>query len=154
MAQSFTYSFKDTSGALTNPILGNAPIVFAGEIGMGQFTITMDTMRTTHDVAADGTIMPSYIAGDNGRVSIEIQQTSLLHAELLGLYNTLVVAANAGDVTNWANSTLSLRNTVDQSQHLLTGVSFEKIPDKTYAAQGAKLTWVLMSCNIQNITVG
>ena len=31
-AISATYSFKDTSGSLTNPILAGAPIVFAGEI--------------------------------------------------------------------------------------------------------------------------
>jgi hypothetical protein len=138
---------------MTNPVLFDAPIVFAGEIGMGEFVVSMHTVRTTHDVAADSTVMPSYIAGDNGAVSIQMQQNSSLHAALLALYNLLKIAADGGDVTNWAASSLSLRNTVDQSQHLLTGVSFEKIPDKTYAAQGGKLTWVLMACNIANITV-
>jgi Protein of unknown function (DUF3277) len=152
-AQSATYSFKDTSGSMTNPVLLDAPIVFSGEIGMGEFVISMHTVKTTHDVAADGTVMPSAIAGDNGAVSIQMQQTSILHAQLLALYNLLKIAFDGGDVSNWAASTLSLRNTVDQSQHLLTGVSFEKIPDKTYASQGGKLTWVLMACNIQNVSV-
>jgi hypothetical protein len=145
-----TYSFKDTAGSMTNPILAGAPIVFAGEIGQGEFVVSMHTVRTTHDVSADSTVMPSYIAGDNGAVSIQIQQTSILHAELLALYNLLTIAADSGDVSNWAATSLSLRNTVDGSQHLLTGVSFEKIPDKTYAAQGGRLTWVLMAANIKN----
>ena len=152
-SRSATYSFKDTSGSLSNPILLGAPIVFAGEIGMGQFVINMHTERTTHDTAADGTVMPSYIAGDSGDCSIEIQQTSALHAELLGLYNLLKTAADGGDVSNWAASALSLRNIVDGSQHLLTGVSFGKIPAKTYAAQGGKITWVLMAANVTNVTI-
>lgn len=152
-AISATYSFKDTSGSLTNPVLAGAPIVFAGEIGMGQFTISMHQERTTHDVAADSTVMPSYIAGDNGDVAIEVQQTSSLHADLLALYNLLKIAADSGDVTNWAASALSLRNVVDGSQHILTGVSFSKIPNKVYAAQGQKITWVLLAANIVNLTV-
>ena len=149
-AISATYSFKDSAGSLTNPVLNGVPIVFAGEIGMGEFVITMHTERTTHDVAADSTVMPSYIAGDNGACTIMMQQTSQLHAELLALYNLLVIAADNGDVSNWAATALSIRNTVDGSQHLLTGVSFSKIPDKTYAAQGGKLTWVLMAANVKN----
>jgi hypothetical protein len=152
-AISSTYSFVDTAGSLTNPILGNAPIVFAGEIGMGEFEVEMTTPRTTHDKAADGTIMPSYIAGDNGRVRIKVQQTSVLYKQLLGLYNALLVAAATGDVSNWANSSLFLRNTVDGSQHICEGVSFEKIPNKTYGAEGAQFTWDLMACSIQNLAV-
>lgn len=152
MSQSATYSFKDTSGSLTNPVLGGSAIVFAGEQGMGQFVVSMHTERTTHDVAADGTVMPSYIAGDNGAMTIEIQQTSALHAALLTLYNILKTAADHGDVTNWASTNVSLRNVVDGSQHLLTGVSFSKIPDKTYASQGGKLSWQLMAANVVNQT--
>lgn len=149
-AQSATYSFVDTSGVLTNPALP-APVVFAGQIGMGSFTIIMHTERTQHDVAADGTVMPSAIAGDNGEITIEVQQTSLLNQLLLNLYNTLLAAFYNGDVTNWAATSISLRNIVSASQHLLSGVSFSKIPDKPYHAQGSKIVWRLMACSIQNL---
>jgi hypothetical protein len=149
-AISTTYSFKDTSGSMTNPALAGAPIVFAGEIGMGQFVISMHTDRTVLDTASDGTVMPSYIAGDSGDVAIEVQQTSILHQLLLALYNLLKIAADSGDVSNWAASALSLRNTVDGSQHILTGVAFSKIPNKVYTAQGQKITWTLMAANISN----
>jgi hypothetical protein len=149
-AQSATYSFEDTSGSFTNPLLP-APIVFAGQIGQGQFTISMHTERTSLDTAADGTVMPSYIAGDSGSVTVEVQQTSILHQLFLALYNALKTAADNGDVTNWAAGAMSLRNIVDGSQHLLTGVAFSKIPDKTYAAQGGKITWMLQACSIQNL---
>src|SRR5712691_8767794 len=97
-AQSQTYSFKDTSGALTNPVLPQ-PIVFAGQIGVGSFSIVMHTERTVLDTAADSTVMPSYIAGDSGEFTVEAQQTSFIHQALLNLYNTLKAAADSGDVT-------------------------------------------------------
>jgi hypothetical protein len=147
-AISATYSFTSTAGSLTNPILLGAPIAFAGEIGMGEFTITMDTERTVHDTAADGTVMPSYIAGDSGRCTIRMQQTSRLHGELLALYNLLKQAADAGDASNWAASALSVRNTVTGLQHNLSGVSFSKLPDYPYAAQGQSVTWVLPACSV------
>jgi hypothetical protein len=152
-AQSATYSFKDTAGSLTNPVLLGSPITFAGEIGMGQFTVEMHTVRTYHDVAADGTVMVSYAAGDNGAVTIDVQQTSGLHAALLGLYNLLKQQADQGNATNWAASAMSLLNTVDLSQHILKGVSIEKIPNKVYAAQGQRLQWRLMAASISNITL-
>src|SRR5579871_3941530 len=144
-----TYSFKDLSGALAHPVAGQFP--FAGQIGMGQITVTMNTERTTHDLAADGSIMVSYIAGDNGQIAIEVQQTSDLHAFLLAWYNGIKSAADAGDPTEWASAAVTLRNVVDGSQHVCTGVSPSKIPDKVYAAQGGKITWVLMCADIQSV---
>ena len=146
MAQSQTYSFRNTSGSFTNPLLP-APIVFAGQIGMGSFIITMATERTVHDVAADGTIMPSYIAGNNGAFDVEMQQTSILHQQFIDLYNALVIAADGGDPSNWAASGATLRNTTVGNQHILGGVSFAKRPDKPYHAQGSKITWHLMACD-------
>jgi hypothetical protein len=144
------YSFKDLSGAFAHPLAGS--FIFAGQIGMGQITITMNTEKTSHDVAADGAVMVSFISGDNGQVAIEVQQNSDLHSFLLAWYNLIKTAADQGDVSNWASAGLSLRNVVDGSTHLLVGVSPSKIPDKVYAAQGGKVTWTLMAANVQNLT--
>ena len=150
-AQAPTYSFKDTTGSLTNPVLGSSPIVFAGEIGAGEFVIVMDTERTAHETSADSTVMPSYVAGDAGRITIRMLQTSFLHGALLTLYNILKSEADAGNSSNWAASQLSLRNIVTQLQHICSGLSFSKIPDYPYAAQGQYVTWTLMACNIVNL---
>ena len=151
MALGTTYSFKDLVGVLVNTAYGVSFPLTGGNIGLGQITISMSTERTVHDVAADGTVMPSYIAGDNGTVAIEVQQTSNLHHELLSLYNLSVTAANADDVSGWAGTQISFRTLLDGSTHLLTGVSFGKIPDKPYAAHGAKITWQLMAASVQNL---
>ena len=151
MSSAVTYSFKDSSGSFTHPLAGAFP--FAGQIGMNQLQVAMTTEKTTHDVASDGTVMISAIAGDNGTVSIEVQQTSLLHAFLLAWYNIVKTALDADDVSDWATAAVTIRNSVDQSNHVCTGVSPSKIPDKVYTAQGQKITWHLMCGDIQSITL-
>lgn len=144
------YSFKDLSGAFSDPLAGD--FQFAGQIGMGQITVTMATERTSHDTAADGTVMPSYIAGDSGTISIEIQQTSELQSFLLAWFNGAKTLADQGDLSGWASAKLTLRSLQDGTQHLCRGLSPLKIPDHPYAAQGQKLTWMLMCADIQNTT--
>ena len=150
MAQGTTYSFKDLVGVLVNTVFGVSLPLTGGNIGNGSITISMTTERTAQDVAADGTVMPSYVAGANGTVSIEVQQTSALHHQLLALYNLCVQAADADDVSGWSATTISFRTLLDGSTHVLSGISFGKIPDKSYQAHGQKLTWQLPACNVLN----
>jgi len=145
-----TYSFKDLVGTLINPVLAADIPIVGGNIGSGTLTIRMLTERTTHHVAADGVVMPTYKAGDNGEVTIEMQQTSSLHHALVDLFNALLTEANNGDVSNWAATTISLRTMYDASGHYCSGVSFQKIPDKPYAADGQNVTWVLMCASVIN----
>lgn len=150
MAGDFTtYSFKDTTGSFEHPDVGVFP--FAGQIGAGEFIVVMSTERSAHNVAADGAVVVSYVAGDNGALEIQVQQTSPLHAFLLSWFNTIKTAANNGNVLNWAGATVTLRNLVDGSEHKLKGVSPSKIPDKTYAAQAGMLIWRLMAADVQSI---
>lgn len=146
--QASTYSFKDTSGGFNHPIAG--PFAFSGQIGAGRFVVEMHTDRTVLDTAADGLVMPSAVAGNSGSLSIEIQQTSVLHLFLVSWFNLIKVAFDLGDVSQWASAAVSLVNKVDGSTHVLTGVAPTKIPTKTYGPQGEKLTWVLLACNIEN----
>ena len=142
-----TYSFKDLTGAFVHPLVGNY-ILGGGNIGMGQLTIAMSTDRTVHDVASDGSVMVSYIPGDNGQIMIEVQQTSDLHNFLLGWFNACKTAADLGDISTWSAAVISIRNIVDGSFHTLTGISPGKIPDKVYQAQGQKITWTLPAAKV------
>jgi hypothetical protein len=146
-----TYSFKSLVGVLKNSIVGVVIPLTGGNIGLGGITIRMTTSRTVHDVAADGTVMPSYVAGANGEVDIEVQETSILHKALLTLYNALVLQADLDDILGWAATSISFALLIDGSVHTLTGVSFDKIPDKPYQAAGQKMTWKLLAANISSV---
>jgi hypothetical protein len=150
MAVGQTYSFKALTGVITNPVFGVTIPLTGGNLGAGKIDISMTTVRTEHDVAADGTVMPSYIAGDNGSVMITVQETSSLHSALLALYNACLAAASTGQVAGWAANTISFRLSTDNSVHVLTGVSFEKFPDKPYQAKCAQIDWKLLAANITN----
>lgn len=145
-----TYSFKALVGVLVNSVFGVSIPLTGGNVGFGQMTVTMTTERTAHDVAADGTVLISYIAGDNGDIAIEVQESSVLHSALLSLYNQAITAANNDDVSGWAATTISFRMLTDGTSHVLSGVSFGKIPDKPYQASGQKITWRMMAANIVN----
>lgn len=151
MAQGATYSFKALVGVLVNAIFGVTIPLTGGSIGAGAFRVRMATERTVHDVAADGTVMVSYVAGDNGSVEVECQESSVLHQQLLALYNLALLAANNDDVSGWAATVISFRMLTDGSQHLFSGVSFQKFPDKPYEAHGQKVTWNLMAANVVNL---
>jgi hypothetical protein len=144
-----TYSFKALNGALTNGNIGTV-IPFGGQIGTGQIVVANTTDHTTHDTAADGVVMPSFVAGDSGTVTIECQQTSIIHQLLLNWLNILKTSAMLGDVSNWATTSMLLIDTSTGQSHVCTGISPNKAADKTYAAQGGKVTWSLPACNIAN----
>jgi len=146
------YSFKDLSGSFSHPLVGAYPLN-GGNIGLGQITVVMTTEKSIIDIAADGSTMISYIAGDNGTVTIEVQQTSIFHDFLLQWYNSIKTNADLGDVSLWASASITLRNIVDGTMHTLLGVAPTKIPDKVYAAQGGKITWNMLVAESSQVVV-
>jgi hypothetical protein len=146
MSQS-TYSFLDTVVIYAHPELA-IPIIITGE-GAGSITVSMADNRTSFDTAADGAIMISKIAGNSGSVSINVQQTSLVHKKLLALYNQLILAAPS----SWATAAMTIKNITDGTGHLCTGVTFQKIPDKNYQKEGQHITWTIMCADVQSLTV-
>ena len=143
-----TYSFLDLTGSIHHDVAGD--YLFQGQMGAGSVAIAMTTEKTVHDLASDGSIMVSKMAGENGTISIEVQQTSDLHAWLLDTYNLVNFTP---DTSQWAGMSMMLRNIVDGSSHVASGMSFQKVPDKSYQAQGQRVTWVLMAADIHSITV-
>ena len=140
-----TYSFLDMSGVISHPAKG--AFTFTGE-GVGELIVTMSTEKTAHEVSADGVTMISKIAGDNGTVTINVQQTSAAHRWLLDLYN-YVLSSNTAEL---AKTACTIRNTTDGTSHRIIGMSPQKVPDKTYQAQGQRVSWVFMAGEIQNMT--
>lgn len=147
-----TYSFKDVTFAFNSPLPGVGNYVSSGQVGLGSLQVEMAAERTVHDRAADGQIMVSALAGDDGAIAIEVQQTSDIHAFLLLWFNSLKAAMDAGDVSNWASATVTIRSVTDGTEHYGRGVSPSKIPPKPYAAQGQKVTWHLMCADLQTST--
>jgi superfamily I DNA and RNA helicase len=137
-----TYSFSDVSMTISHPAIGQYT---ANGTGLGNINTTMATERTAHETSADGSVMVSKIKGRSGSHSIAVQQTSDLNKWLLKLYNYLETASTS----QWAGISIVLRSPSMQDLITSTGVSFQKLPDKPYQAQGQQITWNFMAADIQ-----
>lgn len=138
-----TYSFLDLTGALSHPELGS--YIFTGQ-GVGSVTVTYKTEKSDHNVAADGVVMVSKMAGFNGQLDIQCQQTSALHKWLVKAANKLFDLPT----DQWAQMSATLRNTSDGTSHIITGISFGSQPDKAYADKGALVKWSLWAADIRS----
>lgn len=139
-----TYSFTDITAVVSHPSYGQYSL--QGE-GMGDFTVTKLTDRSVQDVASDGTIMTSKIAGNNGNVSINAQQTSNLHNWLEGLFNYLWSATT----DEWAQISLTIRAPKLKKTIICTDGAFVKEADEPFQAQGQRLSWTLLFADIQKV---
>jgi hypothetical protein len=131
-----TYSFDDITAVFSHPSFGQ---YIATGTGLGSINVAMTTERSAHEVAADGSIMVSKIKGRNGTIATAIQQTSDFNKWLVKLYNYL----------ERAGVTVIIRSPVMQELITLTGVSFQKLPDRPHQAQGQQITWTLMAQDVQ-----
>jgi hypothetical protein len=139
-----TYSFTDINATISHPSYGSYTI--QGE-GIGDLTVSKTTERSAHDVAADGSIMVSKIAGNNGAVAINAQQTSSLHQFLQGMFNYLWGA----DTSEWAQISCTIEAPKMGKTYYCTGGSFGKEPDEPFQSQGQRVAWNIMFADIQRI---
>lgn len=139
-----TYSFTDVTATISHPSYGSYSL--QGE-GIGDFTISKTIDRSVHDVAADGSIMVSKIAGNNGTVAINAQQTSSLHNFLQGMFNYLWTAST----DEWAQISMTITAPKMKKTNYCTGGSFVKEGDEPYQAQGQRVAWNLLFADIQKM---
>lgn len=136
-----TYSFEDVTSSFQHPGVGAASSTGAG---LGTISIAMANDKTSHEVAADGTVMISKIAGKNGTVAITMQQTSELHKYLLRWYNYVDTAKSS----EFAKMAITIKSNNLGDITTCTGVSPQKLADRPYQAQGQQITWNLMAAEI------
>lgn len=141
-----TYSFADVALIISHPAVGQ---YVAQGVGLGTVTTTMSTDRTSHDVAADGSVMVSKVEGNNGTQSIQVQQTSDFNSWLLNLYNYLLTAP----ASEWASISTTIRSPSMGDLVYATGVSFQQRAELSYQAQGQQRTWNLMAADIHETNV-
>ena len=106
-------------------------------------------LSATHDIAADGSVMVSKIAGNNGTVTIECQQTSAIHKWLSAWFNALWQLPTS----EWASTSMTLRNTATGTRHIISGISPQKEPDTPYQSQGQRVSWTLMCAEVTNLPI-
>lgn len=143
MSQVTTYSFSRINFSFFHPAVGVFPI--NGQ-GAGEISISNITDNTTHDVAADGSVMVSHIQGNNANISISVQQTSPFHAWLMNYYNFISGQAESDQL--WASAVINISSPNGTGETIQArGVSPTKPADQPYQSQGQMVTWNFMAAN-------
>lgn len=138
------YSFNDTSTSFSHPNVGSKSTTGAG---LGSIAVSQTTTKTVHEVSADGRVMISKVAGDNGTIVVTMQQTSDLHQWLLkSWYNYINGSSSSTD--DWAAMVVTINDNNSNFTITATGVSPEKPSDIPYQAQGQMISWNLMAAEI------
>ena len=140
-----TYSFADYNITIVSPI-GTYSV--QGN-GVGSATVTMATTKSVQSVGADGSVMTSKIAGDNGTIAIQVQQTSGLNTFMTKLYNVL----KASPSSVWTSTQFLITNSVQKEVCTCIGCSPENLPEKPMQAEGQLITWTWLAQNIQQVTL-
>ena len=146
MAETTTYSFDDVEVTFSHPGIG---LYLINGKGVGSISVTMSTEKSSHDVAADGSVMVSKIPGDNAAIDIEVQQTSEFHKWLTNYYNFVKLAP----ANQWANAAIVIRDKVGGALITALDVSPLKKADKPYQAQGQRVTWPFLAANCQEVAI-
>lgn len=121
------------------------PVYEASGQGLGEITIDWDGVNSIQERSADGRIMVSKIAADNGMIHMTMQQTSDLHKYLKGAFNFL----NNADPALWAKNEITIAERQGLNVTVATGVSIEKRASQPYQAQGQMVTWSFLAANMQ-----
>lgn len=134
-----TYSFADVNATFKFP--GSPAFPVNGQ-GIGELTIAYSQDNSTHELAADGSVMVSKIAANNASITVTCQQTSSLHNYLKAAFNFLRQSPSLV----WAQGLVSI-NSVNgiHDSIVCAGVSFTKRSDQPYQQQGQLVTWNFMS---------
>lgn len=152
------YSFKSIVAEIAT-LNGKKFAINSGvntSVGIGSIAISMANDITIHDIGVDGGIIIWPVAVYNGTVVITVQQTSALHDFLLSWYSDITMmlkSNNALGAQYWAGNSMvihDLTGTVTSNIHIITGISPQRIPDRTYTTQGTNVIWNLMAGNIES----
>ena len=137
-----TYAFEDFYLTIVHPAMGQLSIQGTG---VGSVTYAQANDVSSHDLAADGSVMTSKIKAGNGTIAISVQQTSDAHAWLTRLYNYLVAAPSK----EWAQISSMGVSTTMRTTHVGRNMSFQKRADKPYQQQGQQVTWTFMAAALE-----
>lgn len=140
---SFTvYSWTDTTAVLYHPSFGRVNLTAAG---MGKLAISRSGDLSSHTPTVDGSVVVNRLRSENGIVTLEVTQNSSAD-EFLRRWAAYLKALT--DSSKFAQSTLTVTDNTGKFTISLTGVTPQKIPDRTYDKTATDLVWTLLAASV------
>lgn len=140
---SFTvYSWTDTTAVLYHPSFGRADLTASG---LGKLAISRSGDLSSHTQTADGSVVVNRLRSENGTVTLTVTQNSAAD-EFLRRWAAYL--RSLSDSSSFARSALTVTDNAGRFTVSLTGVTPQKIPDRTYDKTSTEVVWVLLAASI------
>ena len=137
----YVYSFEDTSVIISHP---NFETYSAYGTGIGSIQVSMANDITTHDVAADLSVVVSKSVKKNGTVTFDVLQGSDFNKYLMRLSSFL----EASVPRVFALTRITIANSSTGEVYYCSGCSPQKRPDNQFQSQAQNRSWAWMCANI------
>lgn len=141
--RTFVYSFEDTVVTISHPSVG---VYSAYGTGIGDLSVNLSENVTTHEVAADQSVIVSKHVKRNGTVNFNISQVSDFNTWL----KKFAAYIEEADASEFALATISISNKTTGDNYYCTGVSHQKIADNQLQSQAQNRSWTMMCAHITN----
>ena len=136
------YSLPDVKSVLYHPDVGTANL---HQCGMGKIVVSAAGDLTSHTTTADGYVVVNRLRTTSGTITLEVPQNSAADAFLRRWAKWARSPANAHRI---ALGTLTISDDVSGFRTTCTGVSLQKVPDRTFDRTGTNLTYTLLAATI------
>ena len=136
------YSLADTRAVLYHPYVGTANLHLCGR---GKMIISYSGDLSNHVTSADGTVIVNKLKADNGIITLEVPQNSIADNFLRKWCKYL---KNTGRPEYFMLSTLTITDQAAGFTLVCSGVTPQKIPDRTFDRSATNLTYTLLAASI------
>ena len=136
------YSLPDVKSVLYHPDVGTCNLHLCG---VGKITVSAAGDLTSHTATADGYVVVNRLKTINGTVQIEVPQNSVGDAFLRRWAKW---ARSTGKPERIALGTLTITDSVSGFKITCTGVSLQKVPDRTYDRTATNVVYTLLVATV------
>ena len=136
------YSFPDVKTVLYHPDVGTANL---HQCGAGKITVSAAGDLTSHTTTADGYVVVNRLKTTSGTIQIEVPQNSMGDAFLRRWAKWARSTARPERI---ALGTLTVTDSVSGFKTICTGVSLQKVPDRTWDRTAANVAYTLLAASV------
>ena len=136
------YSLPDCRSVLSHPDVGSKNL---HQCGMGKIVISTAGDLSSHTMTADGYVVVNRLRTTNGTITLEIPQNSV-GDDFLRRWARW--ARSNSSPNRIALGTLTIYDSVTGQTIVCTGVSLQKVPDRTFDRTATNLTYTLLATTI------
>ena len=136
------YALSETKEILYHPGCGSCNLLTTGA---GKIVISASGDLSSHTTTAEGYVVVNKLKSENGMITFEVPQNSPADAYLR---KWIKYVRNSKKTDSFAKATLTVTDSAGGFTILCSGVTPQKIPDRTYDRTSTNLTYTLLAAVI------